>query len=76
MTFSKLFKKLTVPRRILEREDAIEYCGNEQILKELEALHGLKPIRALKTSKQYDIRDLDTAIERMKAANATPAPAQ
>lgn len=64
-----------MPRRVLAREDASEYVGGDEMLKLLESEYGLKAVRATRTSKTYDIRELDAAVDCLRARRDNAAAA-
>ena len=60
-------------RRGLSPEDASAYVGSKELLRQFERAKWVKPFVRGNRLTRFDIRDLDTCIDRLKAGEALPA---
>lgn len=65
MRYSKL-------RRGLSPEESAAYFGSKELLRQFELAKWLKPFVRGNRLTRFDIRDLDTCIERLKAGESLP----
>lgn len=54
------------PVRVLSAEDAAIYCGGAENLKRIVAAKWVLPLAGKGRGMDYDIKDLDAAIDRVK----------
>jgi hypothetical protein len=59
-------------RRGLSPEDAAAYVGSKELLKQFERAKWVKPFIRGNRLTRFDIRDLDTCIDRLKAGEILP----
>jgi hypothetical protein len=57
-------------RRGLSPDDAAAYVGSKELLRQFERARWLKPFISGNRLTRFDIRDLDTCIDRLKAGEA------
>ena len=53
------------PVRVMSAEDAALYCGGAENLKRIVFSKWVKPLSGKGRGMDYDLRDLDTAIDRV-----------
>jgi len=56
---------LIKPVRVMSAEDAAIYCGGAENLKRLVSAKWVTAIKGKQRGMDYDIKDLDTAIDRV-----------
>jgi len=59
-------------RRGLYPEEAAAYVGSKELLRQFEGAKGLKPFVRGNRLTRFDIRDLDSCIDRLKAGELLP----
>ena len=63
-------------RRGLSPEEAAHYVGSKELLRQFQLAKWLKPFIQGNRLTRFDIRDVDTCIDRLKGGEQLRAPAE
>jgi hypothetical protein len=64
--------KYTQIKRGLSPDEAADYLGSRELLRQFERAQWLKPFIRGNRLTRYDLRDLDTCIDRLKGGEPLP----
>ncbi len=63
-------------KRGLSPDEAADYVGSKELLRQFERAKWLKPFIRGNRLTRFDLRDLDTCIDRLKAGDTLPSPTE